>query len=399
MIYTVEEITNYIKELIESDEFLINISVKGEISNVRKVDNNIYFTLKDAVSMIDCAMFSRSALFLDFVPEEGMNVVVRGSVEVYRRKGSYQLVVEEMKQDGKGDLYKKFLGLKEKLAKEGLFDKERKKPFPLFPKNIGIITSIEGAALQDMLKVFQRKIPANLFIYHSLVQGEKAVLSIAKGIRLFNILEHLNVELIIIARGGGSYEDLFVFNEEIIAREIFNSKIPIITGIGHETDFTISDFVADYSASTPTAAANYVLLNREDIEIKISEIKYQLYNSFKKILEYYKKELKFSEEKTIFKKPFIKIIEYKQLLDDKQLLLNKVLNNNIKIFKKGLEYSENVLYTLNPQAILNRGYSITTKDGEIVTVEQLTEHDDITTIFKNGKIESRVTKKIKNENL
>ena len=169
-IYTVNQITNYLKSLIESDDNLKNIYIQGEISNLRKVNEHFYFTLKDEFSVIECAMFSRSSLFLDFMPEEGMQVIVNGSIEVYKKRGYYQLIVEEMKISGKGDLYKQFLELKEKLAKEGLFDKEHKKLLPFFPKNIGVITSTEGAALRDILKVFKKKIPANIFIYPSLVQ-------------------------------------------------------------------------------------------------------------------------------------------------------------------------------------------------------------------------------------
>ena len=215
---------------------------------------------------------------------------------------------------------------------------------------------------------------------------------------MFNVLEHLNIEVIIIARGGGSFEDLSVFNEELIAGEIFNSKIPIITGIGHETDVTITDFVADIYASTPTAAANSVLPDKEEYEVRISEIKYKLYIFSKNIIDNYKKELRFSEEKTIFKKPFTKILEYKQLVDDKQIILNKILYNNLKIFKKDTDKSETILHSLNPEAVLKRGYTITLRNEEIATIENIKGGDEITTIFKNGKVESRVIKKVENEN-
>jgi len=244
-ILTVGKLTDYIKQRLENDLQLINIWVKGEISNfTRHNSGHLYFTLKDEISQISCAMFRSSASSLKFEPEHGMKVLVLSSLSVYKLSGKYQLIVSEMHPDGLGALHQKYLQLKEKLEKEGLFSKEHKKNIPKFPKTIGIITSPTGAAIKDLIRNLTRRFPnINIKIAPTIVQGVDAASSIIKSIELLNKIS--DIDVIIIGRGGGSLEDLWCFNEEIVARAIFKSKIPTISAVGHETDFTISDFVAD----------------------------------------------------------------------------------------------------------------------------------------------------------
>jgi len=248
-IYSVDEIATYIKSLIEQDKCLQHIWVTGEISNFRCSNKgHIYFSLKDEKSIIDCAMFQRAAQHLVFTPQDGMKVIVEGYVDVYKPRGSYQIIIEEMKLTGQGELYIKYLQLKAKLEKEGLFRNEHKKPIPKYPKTIGIVTSLEGSVIHDIIKVTKRRYPhVKIIIFPSLVQGNEAKHTIVRGIEILN---KINVDIIIVARGGGSFEDLWSFNEEIVARATYNSKIPIVSAIGHETDFTIIDFVADKRAPT-----------------------------------------------------------------------------------------------------------------------------------------------------
>ncbi len=387
-IYSVNQLTNYIKMILEQDAALQNIHVRGEISNLRTIDNHVYFTLKDSFAVIDCVMFSRATYLLDFIPDNGMTVVVSGSIEIYQKRGNYQIVVEEMKKEGKGVLFQQFIILKDKLEKEGLFNPLNKKSIPTYPQKIGIISSLDGAALKDMLKVFNRKIPIEIFLYPSLVQGEKAVFSIIKGIRIFN---DMNMDVIIIARGGGSLEDLSAFNDELLAREMFTSKIPIVTGIGHETDFTIADFVADVRAATPTAAAELVLIDKDVIINRVLQIHEKLNKHILNIINIYKKEIKFIEERNIFKKPYRKFHEFEQLLDERLIRLKNIIENKLNIFNKEYQYYKTILESLHIKSVLKRGYTLSMQNGKIITsVNDLKTNKIMATIFKDGKATSKI---------
>lgn len=392
-VYSVEEITTYIKNLIESNSILEEIWVKGEISNFRNSEGNLYFSLKDENSIIDCAMFRRANKNLEFAPTNGARVIVMGGIEVYKKKGKFQIVVEEIQPLGEGKLFLKFLQLKEKLEKEGLFKEEFKKPIPKFPKTIGIVTSLNGAAIRDIIKTVKRRYPyVKLLIFPSLVQGDEAKYTIAKGIECLN---KTDAEVIILARGGGTFEDLWPFNEEIVARAIFNSKVPVITGIGHEIDFTIADFVADKRAHTPSAAAELAVPDEKEIFNALANLENRLYKNLIKTLDYYKQQMYYLAGNRIFRKPFILVEEYKQLLDEKTTNLKQITLNKIEILKIKLEKSEGKLNALNPSAILNRGYSITLKKDKIIySIKNINKGDIISTIVKDGKIES----KIKNKN-
>ena len=392
-IYSVDEVTTHIKNLIEENKILQNIWVSGEISNfIHHARRHMYLTLKDENSIIKCAMFYGSNIKLKFKPKEGMKVLVRGRIEIYKKKGDYQIIIEEMQLAGEGELYLKFLQLKEKLEKEGLFKEVHKKSILKFPKSIGVITSLEGAAIRDIIKTIKRRYPhVKITIYPSLVQGDRAKETLVRGIRTLN---QLYVEVIIIARGGGSFEDLGPFNEEIVAREIFKSKVPIITGVGHETDFTIADFVADKRAHTPSAAAELVVPDKMEVLNNLSNLRDRLCEEVIGVLTYYRQQINLAMSRPIFKRPFSLIEEHKQTLDERTIQIKQVSINKIKILKSELNGLDGKLNALSPYSILDRGYSITTKQEKIISsIKDINSGDVIFTVVKDGKIDSEVKKK------
>jgi len=392
-IYSVDEITTCIKNLIEQNETLQNIWVKGEISNFRHPNKaHMYFSLKDENSIIDCAMFQRANQNLEFMPEDGMKIIVKGNLDVYKLKGRYQIIVEEMHLTGKGELYIKFLQLKAKLEKEGLFKDEYKKSIPKYPCTVGVVTSLEGSVIHDIIKVVKRRYPhIKLIIFPSLVQGNEAKYTIVKGIEILN---QFCVDVIIIARGGGSFEDLWPFNEEIVARAVYNSKIPIVSAIGHETDFTIADFVADKRAPTPSVAAELVVPNEAEIFNNLANLENKLYKYTVKIIESYKQQIYYIINRPIFKRPFSLIEEYKQLLDERGSQLKQIAINKIELLKIKLAGLDGKLDALSLYSILKRGYSITIKDGKIVSsIKNINYGDAISIIVKDGEINSKVNDK------
>jgi len=393
-IYSVDEITTHIKNLIEQDKILQDILISGEISNFRHFNQeHMYFSLKDENSILGCAMFRRANQDLEFMPKDGMKVVVKGHIEVYKLRGTYQIIVEEMYLKGKGELYLKFLQLKRKLKKEGLFEEEHKKSIPRYPKSIGIVTSLQGSVIRDIIKVIKRRYPhVKIIIYPSLVQGNKAKYTIVKGI---NSLDQIDVDVIIIARGGGSFEDLWPFNEEIVARAVYNSKTPIISAIGHETDIMITDFVADKRAPTPSAAAELVVPNEIELSNNLLNLENKLYKKTIGVVESYRQRIYYIIDRPIFKKPFSIIEEYKQFLDEKGIQIKQMMKHKIEILKGDLKIFDGKINALSPFSILNRGYSITLKGEEIISsIKNINSGDIISTIVKDGKINS----KVKNEN-
>lgn len=366
-ILTVSELTSTIKKLLESSDELKNISVRGELSNLTQhTSGHIYFTLKDEESQISCAFFRGWNQNLKFKLEHGMKVVLKGSIEVYSVRGNYQIVVREILQDGVGELHKKFLLLKEKLNSEGLFDAKYKKHLPIFPNTIGIVTSLDGAVLHDMVNIIKSRWPfVEIIIAPAKVQGIGAAPTIVEGIELLN---QLNVDVIIIGRGGGSLEELWCFNEESVARGIFKSKIPIISAVGHETDFSISDFVADVRAATPSNAAELVVPYLNDIKKQIELKGSMLFNGFKQFLH-----------------------QNYQYIDAFEQRINKSFESEIKFLLQEFEYTNTRLNDLNPKATLKRGYSVVMKKGEIVkSVKTLEKGDIINTILHEGEVESIV---------
>ena len=391
MAVSVTDLNIYIKEKIAGDEALNAVVVKGEISNFKNhYTGHLYFTLKDDKSLIKCIMFKSYAERLGFIPKDGMKVMVFGSVSVFERDGIYQIYVKAMKEDGKGDLYEAYEKLKADLEKEGLFDEAHKKKIPLKPNVIGVLTSQTGSVIRDIINVSTRRNP-NTYIrlLPVPVQGVGAAEEISRGIKLMNDKELADV--LIIGRGGGSLEDLWPFNEEIVARAIYNSKIPIISAVGHETDFTIADFVADLRAPTPSAAAELANPDIYELKEKINTYKQRSRLALKKKVEVMRLRFDKIDASQAFKDPYKKINEYSQVLDK----YIKSLEVNIKNVhnKANLEFKEKVakLDALSPLKTLSRGYSITQKDGKIVkSKNDLNKDDKIEIRFADGEKHAKI---------
>lgn len=379
---TVSKLNAYVKAIIDNDELLNNVYIKGEISNLKKhYTGHYYFTLKDKDSLIKCVMFKSYTSYLNFDVEDGMNVVILGTVAVYERDGVYQIYAKGMELDGVGDLYATYEKLKAKLEAEGLFDSKHKKSIPYLPKEIGVVTSKTGAVIRDIINVTTRRYPmVHIKLYPASVQGKGAAETIVKGIKYFN--ENQNVDVIIIARGGGSLEDLWPFNEEITARAIYDSEIPIISAVGHETDFTIADFVADLRAPTPSAAGELVVPEFTELKWKLNNMKLQLGRSLKKRLELTQTKYLSIVGRKIFKEPNV-------ILTDKILTLNayeKDLNNYMRIeFKDKKNRFEKVTATLDslsPLKTLSRGYTVLeSPNGDVVTTSKNLKSGDIVKII------------------
>lgn len=391
-IISVDKLTDYIKQRLESDSNLNNIWVRGEISNFRRQSSgHLYFTLKDDVSQIECIVWKSSALLLKFEPEHGMKVLVLSSIDLYKPHGKYKLIISEMHPDGLGALHQKYLQLKEKLEKEGLFSKEHKKPIPKFPKVIGIITSPTGAAVRDLIRNLTRRFPnINIKLVPTLVQGVDAAEEIVKSIELLNKIS--GVDVIILGRGGGSLEDLWCFNEEIVARAIFKSDIPIISAVGHETDFTISDFVADCRAPTPSTAAEIAVRDKNELIAEINHLRERLLLKVKRTLDMKKQSIESIMDRPIFKRPLDFINQYLQQIDDLIEKSSRAILNFLKLKGKELEIVTAKLNSINPKAVLSRGYSIATHKGKIIkTVDDVKINDLIDIIIQKGEIKSKVT--------
>ena len=394
MIYeaiSVTELNEYIKNKISDDEFLNNVLVKGEISNFKHhYTGHMYFTIKDENSLIKCIMFKTYTSNLNFVPKDGMKVIVFGTVSVYERDGVYQIYCKDMKNDGMGDLYTKYNELKVKLEKEGLFDKKYKKEIPFMPKIVGVLTSQTGSVIRDIINVSTRRNPnVNIKLLPIPVQGEGAGEKIAKAIKIMN--DKKISDVIIIARGGGSIEDLWPFNEEVVARAIFNSKIPVISAVGHETDFTISDFVADLRAPTPSAAAELAVPEIKEIKNIINNYKNRYKQALKRKLELMKLKYEKIMQKRVFKDPIYMVNDRYLILDN---LIKRISDteNNIVLAKKNkyLNIIEK-LDALSPLKTLIRGYSITEKNGKIIkSSKELKVNDDIKLRFVDGEVKAKV---------
>ncbi len=438
-IFSVSEINRHIKNVVESN--IPQLFIEGQISNFKRHSSgHIYFSLKDDYSSIRCVFFSSYNKYLKVKPKDGDKVICGGKITVYEVGGSYQLNVTKLIPSGIGELQLKFEELKEKLNSEGLFDSFHKKKIPRFPEEIGIITSETGAALQDIKNVLSRRFPCKIKVYPSIVQGKTAAKSIIKGLEFF---KENPVDLIIIARGGGSQEDLFCFNDEQLARKIFSSDIPIISGIGHEIDFTISDFVSDLRAPTPSAAAELAAPNKTDIIQYIDELKNRLDSILLNRLQSEKMYVQKLEKKLNLFHPEVKFYELKNLLN---LYTEKLVNFPIKLHKKkeyvgeltngiiinlsekvkkrtnaekdniiqlfgkiqelcqnklddknnNLRNIEGKLLEFSPENALKRGYGIVRKDLKLVnSIGQVNVSDKINIILKDGNFDCLVTKKNK----
>ena len=391
---SVSDVNNYIKRVVDNDFILNNVLVSGEISNFKlHSSGHAYFSLKDSSSKINCVMFKSYAQNLKFIPEDGMKVIVKGKVSLYVKEGSYQLYCEDMKREGLGELHIAFEKLKTSLEKEGLFDIKNKKPIPQYAQRVGIVTSPTGAAIRDIINVSRRRNDkVDLIIYPSAVQGTGASKEIIRGIETFN--NNKDVDVIILARGGGSIEELWAFNDEDLARAIHKSKIPIITGVGHQTDFTIADFVSDRRAPTPSAAAEIAVFSLNEfsntienykkrintLTLNIIKVKYNEVNLLKRTLNYN------SPEKTV-------VNEYEKIGRIKEKL-NAIISLNLYRKKEALGKMNALLNAHNPLNVLNKGYSVIEDEGNkvITDINSIRDNKKITIIMKNGRGSFRVSK-------
>ena len=429
---TVTQLTKYLKYKLEQDPNLMTIYLKGEISNFKKhTRGHFYFTIKDENARINAIMFAHDTVNVKFMPNDGMKVLIVGRIGVYETTGNYQIYVKEMVEDGVGNLYVAFNQLKEKLEKEGLFKKEYKKAIPKFPNKIGIITASTGAAIRDILSTIKRRFPlCETILFPSLVQGDLAKEDIVKNIELANTF--LNIDVLIVGRGGGSIEDLWPFNEEMVARAIFASRIPIISAVGHEIDFTISDFVADLRAPTPTGAAEMAVPNREDVINYLKQISIRLNKTITNKIQISYEELNRLKKTYIFTNPkalyeikeqnfdhlyerLLKAITYivgskndnfKRIKNSyiftnpNMLFIDKVYNYNdlLKHIERGIKQvidSNKVNYLnllnkleiLNPITTIKRGYSITKINNKIITsVKNINLHDKVSITVSDGEL-------------
>ena len=411
---SVTALTRYIKFKIDNDHHLQEVYLKGEISNFKAhTRGHYYFTIKDENARISAIMFSFNASKIKFMPEDGMKVLVKGKVSVFESTGNYQIYVEEMLEDGVGNLHIAFEQLKKKLGDEGLFDAKHKKEIPKIPMRVGIITAPTGAAIKDILSTIKRRFPiCKTILFPCLVQGELAKDDIVKKL---DIADNYDLDVIILGRGGGSIEDLWPFNEEVVARKVFSCKTPIISGVGHQIDFTICDFVADVRAETPTGAAERAVPKLSDLLLEINNYKTRLTNNIKMILDNNKLRLKKLSDSYVLKNP-LSLYEIKeQKLDNIIDKLNTLMNTIIYTNKSKLEIIENsiifkdpkVLYQdklkktnhliekleiLNPLNALKRGYSVTKKDDKCITsIKDIKINDNISIMIKDGNINAKIT--------
>lgn len=388
---SVTELNKYIKEKIDGDEMLNNVLVKGEISNYKHhYTGHLYFTLKDENSLIKCIMFKSYAGNLKFEPKDGMKVTIFGTVSVFERDGVYQIYVKAMQEDGLGSLYKAYEEMKARLEKEGLFDPNHKKKIPIMPKCIGVLTSNTGAVIRDIINVSTRRNP-NVYIklLPVPVQGAGAAEKIAEAIKLMN--EKKLADVIIVARGGGSLEDLWPFNEEIVARAIYDSELPIISAVGHETDFTIADFVADLRAPTPSAAAELAVPNISDIVLKLESYNNRFKLALKKKVEFMKLRYEKCMNSRVFKEPLQKINEKYILVDMK---IKSIQNSILSIYnKKKTEMVKNIskLDALSPLKTLSRGYAIASINGKVIkSINDVKKDDEIDIKLIDGITKAKI---------
>ncbi len=388
-IVTVTQLTSMLKNLLEGS--FPDVWVEGEISNLSiPQSGHAYFTLKDEQSQIRAILFRSSQRFLKFTLQHGMQIICRGRVSVYEPRGEYQLIVDYIEPKGAGALQLAFEQLKERLEKEGLFDLNHKKPLPVLPRCIGIITSPTGAAIRDILRVIKRRHPKmRILVYPIPVQGVDAAPAIVEALRYFN--RERNVDVLIVGRGGGSLEDLWAFNEERVARAIYDSRIPVISAVGHETDYTIADFVSDVRAPTPSAAAEIVVKSQESLQEGIQALESRLKRSMKHALDLLRSNLR--EHVRLLSDPRRRLEQYTQRVDDLAHRMVLELRHHLRREKARLGGVAEALEHLNPLGILSRGYSITKKhpDGKIVKdARGIRPGDVIQTTLHRGEIVSRV---------
>ena len=412
---TIGEFTSYLKLMFDNSTKMRNVYLKGEISNFKRhPTGHLYFSLKDEKSKINAIMFARDTFNLKFNPTDGTKVLVHGRVSIYEQAGNYQIYVDEMEEDGIGNLYKKYEELKKKLELEGLFDQEHKKVIPFFPKRVGVITAKTGAAIRDIVTTIKKRCPiTEIIVFSSLVQGDGAKEDIVRNIHL---AENYNIDTLIVGRGGGSIEDLWPFNEEIVARAIYECNIPIISAVGHETDFTIADFVADARAATPTAGAMIATPVLTDLIKHNDQLKIRLNETILKKIKIFNLELDRFKNSYVLKNPMImydnkkqKLIMYSDKLNGliNNIIINKknklnILHNNHIIINPLTLYNDKIKYldklnekllVINPLNTLKRGYSVLYKDNSTInSIKKLKINDKIKIKLVDGLVDASIDK-------
>jgi exodeoxyribonuclease VII large subunit len=391
-IYTVSQLNKELKELLESS--FVRVLIEGEISNYLKhTSGHRYFTLKDQNAQIKCVMWRWAGNNLFFEPQDGMKVKAVGQVTIYEKSGQYQLVVSSLQPAGIGDLEQAFQQLKKKLAADGLFDSEHKKPIPKFPARIGVVTSPTGAAIRDILNITKRRAPfIEIIIWPVQVQGEGAAAQIAHAIDGFN--RHNIVDLLIVGRGGGSLEDLWAFNEEVVARAIYKSRLPVISAVGHEIDFSIADFVADLRAPTPSAAAEIVVPNIAELSSRLGELTNSLVDEVSYFIKDGTRRLTELRSRYGLKRPLEIIAQRSQRCDELSRLLNLNMTHNIKSISQNSHSIFEKLDIVSPMSILRRGYAYCRdNNGQVIkSFRQVAIDDKLDIILFEGGVESRVTR-------
>ncbi len=390
-ILSVSQVNLYIKNILDNDFLMSDVTVKGEISNFKlHSSGHMYMSLKDETGVMRAVMFRSAAAKIRFRPENGTKVVARGRISVYERDGQYQLYINSMEPEGVGSLHLAFEELKERLSKEGLFDQSRKKLLPKYPKKVGVVTAPTGAAIRDIINILTRRFKySDVVLYPVLVQGENAAASIVEAIKYFN-REGL-VDVMIVGRGGGSIEDLWAFNEEVVARAIYDSDIPIVSAVGHEIDFTIADFVADLRAPTPSAAAELVVPSGEELSEKFGNVLRRLSVCVNRHLENKNLRLKNCSEKPVLQNPLGR-------LDDKKIYIDNLFHRFemaekmiMERKKQALSVSVSKLDGLSPLGTIARGFSVASIDGKVIkSVKQVKKGDEINLKVFDGEISALV---------
>lgn len=390
-VYSVKQVNSYVKNMFSQDFMLNHIYVKGEVSNCKyHTSGHIYFSLKDESGTIACVMFASARSGLSFRMQEGQNVIVLGSVSVYERDGKYQLYAKEIILDGAGALYERFEALKKELEEMGMFAAEYKQPIPRYVKSVGIVTAPTGAAVRDIINISKRRNPyVQLILYPALVQGEGAAASIVRGIRM---MEQQNVDVIIVGRGGGSMEDLWAFNEEAVARAIFECTIPIISAVGHETDTLISDYVADLRAPTPSAAAELAVYELSSVQIMCEEYKRRMYQQIRQRIDFSRRQTEQMAFRLKVAHPRQKLNEQRQYLADLDSRMRIRMNSALEENRHKLAIYIEKMKGLSPLQKLNQGYAyVTDKSGRTVRSIKDTKQGEVLDVYvTDGRVRTQV---------
>ena len=391
---SVTQLNEYLKMVIEGDRVLSNVFVRGEISNFKLYSSgHAYFTLKDDAGQLKSVMFRSYFSRLAFLPEDGMRVIAHGRVSVYESSGQYQLYVDDLQPDGAGSLAMRFEQLKRKLAAEGLFDEARKRPLPSMPKRIGVITSPSGAAVHDIINVLSRRFPAvEMILYPSEVQGAQAPAQLISGVEFFSMTGL--VDVIILGRGGGSAEDLWAFNDEYLARAVASCSVPVISAVGHESDFTICDFVADRRAPTPSAAAEIAVPDMGEILRGLASMKIGLQTSMQKRITQERRIFGQITASRVFSRPEQMLDNFHMRLDEREADLNRAIEQTLLQKKQGIASLAGKLHALNPLSILSRGYATVSRDGASITsVKQINDNDTLDIRMADGSVRATVSQR------